>query len=83
MKISKKYKVLPMGRNNARHQHMLDTTQLQSSSAEKALRVLVDTVDHKQHALAAEKAKGILDCIGSNGGGNTFQLAPFLWCIKI
>lgn len=36
-------KVLLLGRNNPQHQYMLRATQLESSFAEQALRVLVDT----------------------------------------
>ncbi|KAK4806776.1 hypothetical protein QYF61_005572 [Mycteria americana] len=38
-----KGKVLPLERNNPRHQYMLGATQLESSLAEKDLGVLVDT----------------------------------------
>lgn len=44
MKFSKEmYKVLHMRRNNPRCQDMLVATQLESSLAEKDLRVLADT----------------------------------------
>lgn len=56
MKINKvKCKVLHLGRNN----------QLESSLAEKALEVLVNTKLNmsQKYALAAKKANGILGCI--------------------
>ena len=63
-----KYKVLHLGRNNPRHQYMLGATQLESSLAEKGLRILVDTKLNVRWkcALAAKKANGILGCIGQN-----------------
>ena len=39
----RKYKVLPLGRNNPRHQYMLGANQLERSLAEKNVEVLVDT----------------------------------------
>ncbi|KAK4831052.1 hypothetical protein QYF61_014984 [Mycteria americana] len=60
-----KVKVLHLGRNNLMHQYKLVATQLESSLAEKALGVLVDTRLNmsQQCALAAKKANGILGCI--------------------
>ncbi|KAK4806775.1 hypothetical protein QYF61_005571 [Mycteria americana] len=57
-----KGKVLPLGRNNPRHQYMLGAIQLESSLAEKDLGVLVDTRLNmsQQLALAAKRANGIL-----------------------
>ncbi|KAK4806764.1 hypothetical protein QYF61_005560 [Mycteria americana] len=57
-----KGKVLPLERNNPRHQYMLGATQLESSLAEKDLGVLVDTRLNmsQQCALAAKRANGIL-----------------------
>ncbi|KAK4829071.1 hypothetical protein QYF61_002015 [Mycteria americana] len=59
------YQVLPLGRNNPRHQYMLEATHLESSMAEKNLGVLADTQLNvsQQCALAAKKANGILGCI--------------------
>ena len=57
-------KVLHVGRNNPRHRYMLGADRLESSFAEKDLRVLVDTkLDMSQHALAIKKANGSLDCM--------------------
>jgi len=54
--------VLHLGRNNPRHQHMLGTTRLESSFADNALRVLVDTKLNmsQQCALDVKKVSGIL-----------------------
>ena len=49
MKFNKgKYRVLHLGRNNPRHQHMLGTAQLESTLAEKDMGVLVDA-KHRSH----------------------------------
>ncbi|GAB0185671.1 hypothetical protein GRJ2_001032400 [Grus japonensis] len=55
-----KCKALHLGKNNSKHQYMLVATKLKISSAEKDLRVLVDTklTMSQQHALAVKKAKG-------------------------
>ncbi|GAB0187927.1 cAMP-dependent protein kinase inhibitor alpha [Grus japonensis] len=66
MKFNKeKCKVLPLGRNNPRHQDVLRTIQLESSSAGKDLGILVDIglTMSQQGALAAEKASGVLGCV--------------------
>ena len=66
MKFNKgKSKVLPLGRNNLRHQYMLGANWLESSFAEKDLGILVDTKLNmsQQCALATKKASGIVSCI--------------------
>ncbi|KAK4825268.1 hypothetical protein QYF61_026069 [Mycteria americana] len=66
MKFNKvKRKVLHLVRNNSGHQYLLGVTQLESSSAEKDLGVLVDTKLNmsQQCALATKEARGILGCI--------------------
>lgn len=64
MKINKgKCQVQPLGRNNPLHQHRLGADQLESSFAEKHLRVLVDNLKMSQQcALAAKKRNIILGC---------------------
>ncbi|GAB0202651.1 mitochondrial enolase superfamily member 1 [Grus japonensis] len=60
-----KCKVLHLGRNNPRHQYMLEADRLESSLEERDLRVLVDTKLNmiQQCAFAAKRANGILECI--------------------
>ncbi|KAJ7401356.1 ring finger protein 217 [Pitangus sulphuratus] len=56
--------VLHLGRNNPGHQYRLGANLLESSSAEKDLRILVYNLSMSQQcALGAKKASGILDCI--------------------
>jgi len=64
MKLIKKCRVLYQGRNNPRHQYMLDADQLESSSAERYLQDLVETkLNRSQQCVqAAKKASGILSC---------------------
>ena len=66
MKFDKrKCQVLHLGRNNIMHQYMLGANQLESSSAEMDLGVLVHTklIMSQKYALAAKAANGILGCI--------------------
>ncbi|KAK4825245.1 LOW QUALITY PROTEIN: hypothetical protein QYF61_025644 [Mycteria americana] len=66
MKFDKgKCQVLPLGNNNLRHQYTLAAGQLESSSAEKDVRVLVDsklTVNEKC-IITTKNANSILSCI--------------------
>ncbi|GAB0209608.1 mitochondrial enolase superfamily member 1 [Grus japonensis] len=61
-----KCQVLPLRRNDPRHQYILGATQLEISLAEKALELLVDTKLNmsQQCALATKAANSILGCIG-------------------
>lgn len=64
MKFNKeKYRVLHLWRNDPSHQ--LGATQIERSSAEKELGVLVDTELNMswQHALSTKKAIGLLGCL--------------------
>lgn len=64
MMFNKKCKVLYLGRNNPRHQHVLGATQLQCSLAEKDVGVLVNTRLNmsQQHALTERNANSNLGC---------------------
>ena len=55
MKINKdKHKALYLGRNDARHQYMLEADWLENSSAEKDLSILMDNklTIKQQHLIA-------------------------------
>lgn len=60
--------ILHLRKDNPMHQCVLWATQLESSSAEKDLGVLVDArLDMSQQpALGAKKSNGILGCIREN-----------------
>lgn len=69
MKFNKeKCKVLHWGSNNPMHYYILGAAQLESSTAEKNLKVLVDTKlsISQQCTFATKKADGILGCIRSS-----------------
>ncbi|KAK4815993.1 hypothetical protein QYF61_010861 [Mycteria americana] len=60
-----KRKVLCLGRDNPRHQHMRRAAWLESSLAEKTLEVLVGTppITSQQFALATRTTNSVLGCI--------------------
>lgn len=59
-----KWKVLHLGRNNLKHKYVLGITQLESSSVEKYLGVLLDVkLNMSQQCTFVAKANGILGCI--------------------
>lgn len=67
MKFDKgKCHILSLGNNNPRHQYTLAAGQLESSSAEKDIRVLVGSklTVNKKYTVTAKKASNILGCIG-------------------
>lgn len=65
MKINEdKCKALQLRRNNTRHQHVLEGDWLETSSAEKNLRVLMNNkLITRQQQLIAKAAKSFLGCI--------------------
>ncbi|GAB0176387.1 mitochondrial enolase superfamily member 1 [Grus japonensis] len=68
MKFSKRRcKVLPLRRNNPRHQDKLENDRLESSFAEKDLGIPMDTKwnTSQQCALAMKKTNSLLGCIRS------------------
>ena len=70
MKFNKEQcKSAALRRNSLRRQHTLGATQLQSSSAEGDLGVLVDTRSNRSHQYtsATKRAKGAFGCIGRSG----------------
>ena len=80
MKFRKgKCKVLPLGRNNPRHQYMLGTDWLESSFAEK---VLVDNITNtsQQCTFLVKKASGILGCIRKRAANRSREtILPFFY----
>ncbi|TRZ26833.1 hypothetical protein HGM15179_000303 [Zosterops borbonicus] len=86
LKFSKgKCRVLPLRKNNPRHQHGLGTDLLGSSSAEKDLGEVVDNKlsMSQQWVLVAKKAKGILGHIRKNTASRLREVILFLCSILV
>jgi len=86
MKFNKeKCKVLHLQRNNPRHQDMLGAAQLGSSSAEKALGVLVDTrlTTSQKRALVPKKVNGIQGCIRRSISSRSREVIPPLCSAQV
>lgn len=85
MKLIKKCRVLYQGRNNPRHQYMLDADQLESSSAERYLQDLVETkLNRSQQCVqAAKKASGILSCTRQSTASRSKEvILPLCWALE-
>ncbi|GAB0186330.1 mitochondrial enolase superfamily member 1 [Grus japonensis] len=77
MKLNKgKHKVLLLGRNNPKHQYMLEAERLENTSAEKDFEVLVDNKlsMSQQCTLMAKKAKSILGCIRKSAASSLMEV---------
>ena len=77
MKFNKgKCRVLYLGRNNPMHQYRLGADQLENSSAERDLSVLVDDrlTMSQQYVLVAKKANGILGFIKRSVASRTREV---------
>ncbi|PKU48658.1 rna-directed dna polymerase from mobile element jockey-like [Limosa lapponica baueri] len=86
IKFSKgKCKVLHLGRSNPMHQYMLEATQLESSSAEKDLGVLVNTKLNmsQQCVLAPKKANGVLGCVIQSTASKLREVIPPLYSLQV
>ncbi|PKU37975.1 rna-directed dna polymerase from mobile element jockey-like [Limosa lapponica baueri] len=79
--IKGKYRVLHLRRNNTMHQYRLGVYLLQSSSAEKDVRVLVDNklTMRQQYALAAKKVNGLLGSIKKTVASRLREVIPPLY----
>ena len=77
-----KCRVPLLGRNNYIHRYRLGAGQLERSSAEKNLAVLMDNrlAMSQQCALVAKKANGILGCTKKNMASRLMELILSLLC---
>lgn len=80
-----KRRVLHLRKNNFTHQYRLGDDQLERSSTEKGLVVLVDNrlAISQQCALGAKNASGILRCINKNMASRSRDVILLFYCALV